>query len=324
MEDGSIVVFADLGCPWAHLAIHRLHETRAKLGLDDAVRFDVRAFPLELFNTKPTPKLTLDAEIPVAGALDPAAGWQLWQGPEHAYPVTMLPPMEAVEAAKEQGLRASEELDRALRDAFFGHSRTISMRHVIAEIAESCQHVHVGKLMDALDDGRARQRVMQQAGVSEDDRVKGSPHVFLPDGTDVHNPGISMHWEGEHGKGFPVVDRDEPTIYEDLLRRAAGQKEANVDESAVRQQAEAHGRATVAGDLKMAGADLDKGAYAAAGEVMKKLPADLTGSEVTDVRAEGDQWVVSINYTGASDSAVVESRWADSDGSPKIMDLRVV
>ena len=97
-----------------------------------------------------------------------------------------------------------------------------------------------------------------------------------------------------------------------------------MDESAVRKQAEEHGRATVAGDLKTAGGDLDKGAYGAAGEVMKKMPADLSGSEVTDVRADGDQWVVSIRYTGATDSATVESRWADQDGTPKIVDLKVV
>ena len=63
---------------------------------------------------------------------------------------------------------------------------------------------------------------MGQARSAESGRVNGSPHLFLPDGTDVHNPGIEMHWEGDHGKGFPVVDRDEPAIYEDLLRRAAG------------------------------------------------------------------------------------------------------
>ena len=97
-----------------------------------------------------------------------------------------------------------------------------------------------------------------------------------------------------------------------------------MDESAVRQQAEAHGRATVAGDLKTAGGDLDKGAYAAAGEVMKQMPSDLTGSEVTGVRADGEEWVVSIRYSGSSDSATVESRWADRDGTPKIVDLKVV
>lgn len=97
-----------------------------------------------------------------------------------------------------------------------------------------------------------------------------------------------------------------------------------MEEATVRQQAEAHGRATVAGDLKSAGGDLDKGAYAAAGEVMKKMPAELSRSEVTEVREEGDEWVVSILYSGASDSATVQSRWAERDGTPKIVDLKVV
>ena len=47
--------------------------------------------------------------------------------------------------------------------------------------------------------------------------VKGSPHLFLPDGTDVHNPGMELHWEGEHGIGFPVVDADDPEVYTCLL-----------------------------------------------------------------------------------------------------------
>ncbi|MBA3629110.1 MAG: hypothetical protein H0W55_05445 [Actinobacteria bacterium] len=33
---GTIVVFADIGCPWAHLAIFRLHTWRDRLGLKPA------------------------------------------------------------------------------------------------------------------------------------------------------------------------------------------------------------------------------------------------------------------------------------------------
>lgn len=227
VEPGTIVVFADIGCPWAHLAVYRLHQARAELDLDDRIRFDVRPFPLEMINRQPTPKLILDAEVAVVGALDPGAGWQVWQSPDHEYPVTTLPPMEAVVATKEQGLRASEQLDRALRTAFFGQSRCVSMRHVIEEVAQECSQVDPIKLLAALDDGRAREALMRDAQRSQDDRVKGSPHVFLSDGTNEHNPGIDMHWEGEHGKGFPVVDRDEPGIYEDLLRRAAEDAEGD-------------------------------------------------------------------------------------------------
>src|SRR5688572_24299425 len=100
VSDSTIVVFADIGCPWAHLCIHRLHSTRASMGLEGQIRFDLRSFPLEIFNQQPTPKKVLDAEISVAGALDPDAGWQMWQAPEHEYPVTTLPALEAVQAAK--------------------------------------------------------------------------------------------------------------------------------------------------------------------------------------------------------------------------------
>ena len=51
--------------------------------------------------------------------------------------------------------------------------------------------------------------------------VKGSPHVYLPDGSDVANPGIDKHWEGEEGEGFPVVDGYDASVYDDLIRRAA-------------------------------------------------------------------------------------------------------
>ena len=223
VDPGTIVVYADLGCPWAHLAVHRLHGARSALGLQDQVLFDVRPFPLELFNEQPTPKLILDAETVAVGTVDPSAGWQVWQGEPHAYPVTTLPPMEAVEAAKEQGLRASEELDRALRQAFFGRSECISLRHVIRDIAGECTNVDADKLLDALDDGRARPALFAHARLATTAQVKGSPHVFLPDGTEAHNPGIEMHWEGEHGKGFPVIDSFRPETYEELLRRAAAE-----------------------------------------------------------------------------------------------------
>lgn len=221
IRPGRIVVFADIGCPWAHVAVHRLHETRSRLGLGDRVGFDVRAFPLEVFNRQPTPKKVLDAEIPVTGALEPDAGWQMWQRPDHEYPVTMLPALEAVYAAKEQSLQIAEQLDRCLRRGFFGESRSVSMRHEILEIAATVPGLDVEALAAALDDGRARSAVAADRAVAESDEVNGSPHVFLPGGEGVHNPGIEMHWEGEHGEGFPVVDKDDPGIYERLLAAAA-------------------------------------------------------------------------------------------------------
>lgn len=97
-----------------------------------------------------------------------------------------------------------------------------------------------------------------------------------------------------------------------------------MDEATIRQRAQDHGEATVAGDLKRAGSDLDKSAYAAAGDVMKQMPEDLSSCEVQTVREEGNDWVAAIRYSGGSASTIVESRWADRDGTPKIVDLKVV
>ncbi|SER10282.1 DsbA family oxidoreductase [Actinokineospora terrae] len=218
---GTIVFYADIGCPWAHIAAYRLHTTRERLGLTERVRFDVRAFPLELINDMATPKLILDAEIPVAGGLAPEAGWQVWQGPTHEYPVTTVLAMEAVEVAKKQGLEASERLDRALRLALFGQSRNISMRHVVLQIAGEAG-VDVEAVKAGLVEGWARAEIERQVPLCAGDTVQGSPTLFLPDGSAHHNPGVRLHWEGEWGIGFPVIDQDEPAVYEDLLRRALG------------------------------------------------------------------------------------------------------
>ena len=97
-----------------------------------------------------------------------------------------------------------------------------------------------------------------------------------------------------------------------------------MDENTVRHHAEAHGRATVEGDLRTAGSDLTKDAMPAAGDVMKKMPAALSSSAVEGVSPEGDEYVVLIRYSSEDGDAVVESRWAEREGRPKIVDLKVV
>lgn len=219
---GTIVVYSDIGCPWAHLSVARLHAARRRLDLEQQVAFDHRAFPLELHNRRPTPWRILAAETPVVGALAPEAGWRVWQREPWEWPVTTLPALEAVQAAKGQGLHVSDRLDRALRVALFSESRCVSLRHVILEVAAATPGVDEAKLRDALDDGRARRAVVEQFETSRSQQVIGSPHLFLPDGSALHNPGVEMHWEGEHGRGFPVVDSDDPSTYDGILERAAG------------------------------------------------------------------------------------------------------
>ena len=220
VRPGTVVVYSDIGCPWAHLTVYRLLSARSALGLDGEVALDHRAFCLEVVNNRTTPKRILDAEVAVLGGLEPDAGWQMWQDEDTRYPITTLLALEAVQAAKEQGLEASERLDRGLRLAFFGQSRCVSMRHVILDVAGECS-IDVDALRDALDNGRARRAVFDQHQLSQITEVQGSPHLFVADGTGVHNPGIESHWAGEKGVGFPVIDSDDPSVYRHLLQRAA-------------------------------------------------------------------------------------------------------
>ena len=219
---GTIVVFSDIGCPWAHVAVWRLHDARRRLGLEGQVAFDHRVFPLELFNSQATPRNELEPEMPVCSTLAPRAGWQTWNAPEWTYPATMLPAMEAVQAAKEQGLAASEQLDRGLRRAFWGESRCVSLRHVILEVAAECDAIDLERLADAMDSGRARASLFEQYEVARSDAVNGSPHLFVADGTNVENPGVEATWEqGADGFWRPTIVRDDAAVYDDLLRRAA-------------------------------------------------------------------------------------------------------
>ncbi len=219
---GTVVVYSDIGCPWAHVAVWRLHDARRRLRLADAVRFDHRAFPLELFNSQPTPRPEYESELDFCAALAPRAGWQRWSAADWAWPVTMLPAMEAVQAAKEQSLAASEALDIGLRRAFWGDSRCISLRHVILEVASQCDRVDLASLADAIDSGRARRRLFEQWDVAKTDAVAGSPHLFTADGWNGQNPGLEIDWSQRGEEWIPTLRADDATAYEAIVRRAAG------------------------------------------------------------------------------------------------------
>jgi hypothetical protein len=204
--------------------VHRLFKARARLGLDDRVRIDHRAFALELANHRSTPKRTIEAEVAAIGAHEPTLEWQSWQGREDEYPSTVLIALAAVQAAKREavgGLAASEQLDHALRRAWYVESRPISLWSEVIEVARSCKAVNEDALILEMRAGHGLAAVLDQAAAQDKAEVDGSPHLFLPDGTNTHNPGLTVTWTKDKGRGFPVIQRDDPVVYDDLLRRAA-------------------------------------------------------------------------------------------------------
>ncbi|MCC3761589.1 DsbA family protein [Glycomyces sp. TRM65418] len=214
-----ITVWSDLGCPWASLALHTLHAAAARREVD--LLIDHRAFPLELFNRMPTPKYILDAEVVAVAGHRTELGWKAWSASAATYPVTMLPPMEAVQAAKDEaigGLRGGDELDAALRRAFYVESRCISIPSEILDLAAECEHVDADALAAALAAGAGRKELYRQWEVAETPRVQGSPHLFTAGGRAAHNPGAEYHWTGRPDQGgFPRLERYDPQWAEDWL-----------------------------------------------------------------------------------------------------------
>lgn len=219
----TVVVYSDIGCPWASLALHHLRRAAAAA----AVRIDVahRAFPLELFNARPTPRRILDPEIEVVAELEPALGWAPWSGEPSDYPASTLPAMEAVQAAGTPavgGPAAADQLDAALRHAFYGRSRCITVHAEILAVAETCPAVDAAALDAELRTGVHRAALFAHWREASGPAVQGSPHLFLPDGTDLHNPGVTFTWP--RGAPRPVVTRYAPQVWDDIVRRvqAAG------------------------------------------------------------------------------------------------------
>jgi predicted DsbA family dithiol-disulfide isomerase len=219
---GYVIFYSDIGCPWASLAVHRLRSRRAERGLEGVVVIDHRAFPLELFNQQLTPKTIVDSEVAVVGSHEPALEWQPWRRKEREYPVTTLLPMEAVQVAKDEavgGLSASEDLDAALRHAWYAESRSIHLWSELLDVAEAVPSVDTEALATALRAGGGRTSIFAQWEQAKE-VAQGSPHLFLADGMSVHNPGITLEWTASQFHGMPRIAADEAGIYDEILDRA--------------------------------------------------------------------------------------------------------
>lgn len=217
-EEQAIVVYSDIACPWARIIVHRLHRARRDVGADTEIAVDHRAFPLELVNDRPTDKRLLDAELPVCMELEPDARWSLDPRPWE-YPVSTLPALEAVQAAKAQGAALSEQLDLALRDAMFGDWRCISVFPVVLDVAATVDDLDPDALWAEIESGRPRAEVLHHHRLGHSDAIPGSPTLVLPDGSVHHNPGIEFHWD-DAADGRPIVDEDDRGAVADLVGRA--------------------------------------------------------------------------------------------------------
>jgi predicted DsbA family dithiol-disulfide isomerase len=213
---GALVFRSDVICPWSTVALIRLRRARDDLGLDDLPIIHL-AHSLELRLKAPVPRRIVDAEVVLCAAAEPGFAWSPWFGPLDEFPVSTLLALEAVQAARIQSEAAAEQLDLALRKAFFAGSRCITMRHEVLSAARSCD-LDIHSLERALDAGVARSAVLRQ---SQEGTCSGV--VALPDGSEHCNPGVHLRWIGtELPQVVPRVVSDDPATAHDLVARAAG------------------------------------------------------------------------------------------------------
>ena len=217
-DSDVVTIWSDIGCPWASLALHTL-QSRAR-DRDVDVLVDHRAFPLELFNPRATPKAIIDVEVTAIAGLVPSLGWRPWTGRESEYAVSTLPAMAAVQAAKATsvgGLRGSNELDGALRRAFYERGRCISVHAEILQAAATCPSVYLPALEAALERGQGHAAVFAQWHTARNLPVQGSPQFFVGERYAEHNPGVEYHWTAPPGEGFTRVDRYDTKWADEVL-----------------------------------------------------------------------------------------------------------
>src|SRR5699024_3252378 len=137
-----------------------------------------------------SPQPAHDAEVGQIAAVRADLGWAAWSGPSWAYPATTLPALQAVQAAKIQGLRAADALDAALRRAFYVEHRMISLVPVIEEIAQECPAVDAERLGETLRAGAGQAAINTDLQVATGGTIQGSPHFWTAEGAYAANPGV--------------------------------------------------------------------------------------------------------------------------------------
>lgn len=165
-----IEVFADVGCPFAHLGIRRFLAARDAAGRDDVV-LHVRAWPLELVNGRPLDPSFIAEEIDEIRpqlVSSEFAGFRV-----EAFPASSIPAMELTAAAHELDPRSGERMAVAVRDALFEQGRRVDDPDVLATLADELG-------APSPPDGDRRVRADHAAGIERG--VIGSPHFFTTDG----------------------------------------------------------------------------------------------------------------------------------------------
>jgi hypothetical protein len=93
-----------------------------------------------------------------------------------------------------------------------------------------------------------------------------------------------------------------------------------MDEQAVREHAQAHVDALLAGDVERATEPFSESLRHDLGSIMAQLPLPLTDGTVESVERGGSGYVAVLHLVGETDSRF-RTRWKDRDGRPTLVEF---
>jgi len=93
-----------------------------------------------------------------------------------------------------------------------------------------------------------------------------------------------------------------------------------LDEQAVREHAQSHCDALVAGDVELASAELSEELRSNIGPLLAQLPLPLTEATVESVEQGGTAFIAVLKLVGESEEVRLQTRWKERDGRPTIVE----
>lgn len=97
-----------------------------------------------------------------------------------------------------------------------------------------------------------------------------------------------------------------------------------MDEQAVRDHAQGHLDALLAGDVDRAIQDLSEELHRNLGEIMAMLPLPLTAADIESVEMGGSSYTAVLHLVGETTETRLETRWKDRDGRPTIIEASLI
>lgn len=94
-----------------------------------------------------------------------------------------------------------------------------------------------------------------------------------------------------------------------------------MDEQAVREHADAHCEALLAGDIERAAQELSNELRANLGQLVAMLPAPITAATVESLDRTGSGFRAVLHLVGESAETRLETRWKERDGRPVIVEV---